>query len=1189
MISVNEEYKNVLKSDEQQYDAYIILEDGTKVDTDISGLKPIYNLGEKIIGNFATKRVEFTLFNTGKYNITNKEFEAFIGLKVNNEFKYTSIGKYIADKPVLKDEATDENTIKARDYSLKFKVAYEPILTFPCSVKKAISDICGYLNIDYIENNFINGDYILQEFYIDEEATFFDVIKILVEAGFANAFITNTNKLIVKSPSMTVNYKFDLNELFELKKEDNKFGKLNSVVASRIVADDGSTTEDVYAKDENSITTNGLYEYKIIQNDAIDYDRQTAVNNMLTGILNFEYNPAKLETVYNPALEVGDMLEVPDKKTDTSFLLFAKEICADLSNGLMTIESTEKTKTETDYKSATNKDKRRKTEIKVNKLEGEITQRIESVETTADEALDNTDILDEFIEQKEVQIEAAESTLQNVQLFGESVQKTREGYNKFPYTTNTYSSSGITVTRNEDGTYTFNGTTFSLEGEIGLKVFSKTDFEEEVKFENGKTYKLTVKEFSGSKTGGSITVAVKKDTGEMVYNYINQGSPIITATYDAILEFANLYVGSANVTFNNYKIGVMITEGSDDKEFEQYGAMPSIDYPSSVNSIKNIDYKITGKNAIYDTFSKTKGFITYKVAKENITQNMLFSGIIDSNVKATVYFSVDDKIVSAGEINIIENTKFSKVINVTNEILGLVKNSQNIFLQIYNNQVDFSNFNDKEIMLEHGTVLTDYEPYKEVKTTIALPENVELCSLPNGVEDYTDSTGVIHKKIGKMVLGTQNWSVYQSEGNADRYYCFTSDVDSLIKEYSTQNTYNFCNIAQSVEMLLTSTVVDKDSFCIGYQGTARLRFMLKKDVIDAQEGDTLSAKLNNLFISKNAYILAENIEEATQNLAETEKTKLQNLETFEGINNITTNATLSAEYFRNIDLNKAFETKTSATNKYTEIKSTTDTIKNTVAETNSYVDNAVMSKIVATEQSIEGLKISLQQTGGQNLIKNSTLKFGLSKNVTTTGTVTVEEYTEIQNNTVSKSAIKINAGNVIYEPCDVKEGNVYTFSCLVNKLELANASITITNVLDNKIDVVAEAEKFVEIGYTFVALSSKVQIKLESDTNYTLFSDCMLSAGAERKAWQLASGEISNKGVNINDDGAEFFNSDVNTKLTISSTGTNIINTETGEVRAKFNADDTLVNNLTVEGISRHGRLIHTDFGTHITTSWNNN
>ena len=172
---------------------------------------------------------------------------------------------------------------------------------------------------------------------------------------------------------MTADYELGLNELFDLKKEDNIFGPINSIVASRIVADDGSTTEDVYKKNEDSISKNGLYEYKIIQNEAIDYDRQTAVNNMLAGILNFKYNPAKIEAVYNPAVEIGDMLKVPDKKTATSFLLFAKEIIADLSNGLMTIESTEKTQTETDYKSATNKDKKRITEAKVNKLEGKIT------------------------------------------------------------------------------------------------------------------------------------------------------------------------------------------------------------------------------------------------------------------------------------------------------------------------------------------------------------------------------------------------------------------------------------------------------------------------------------------------------------------------------------------------------------------------------------------------------------------------------------------------------------------------------------------------------------------------------------------------------------------------------------------------------------------------------------------------
>ena len=287
MYTKIDEYKDTLKSDEQQYDAYIVLEDGTKVDTDISGFKIISNLGQKIIGNFVARRIEFNLFNTNLYNITNKEFEAFVGLKVNGVFNYISLGKFIANKPEVKDEKTDECSITAQDYSLKFKVKYEPVITFPCTVSSAIQQICSNLEIDYKINSFINANYILKEFFIDEEATFFDVIKTLAETGFANAYIDNSNSLIIKSPKKTSDYSFALNEIFELKKEDNKFGPLNAVVASRVVADDGSTTEDVYARNEQSITQNGIYEYKIIQNDAIDYDRQTAVDNMLAGILDF--------------------------------------------------------------------------------------------------------------------------------------------------------------------------------------------------------------------------------------------------------------------------------------------------------------------------------------------------------------------------------------------------------------------------------------------------------------------------------------------------------------------------------------------------------------------------------------------------------------------------------------------------------------------------------------------------------------------------------------------------------------------------------------------------------------------------------------------------------------------------------------------------------------------------------------
>lgn len=322
-------------------------------------------------------------------------------------------------------------------------------------------------------------------------------------------------------------------------------------------------------------------------------------------------------------------------------------------------------------------------------------------------------------------------------------------------------------------------------------------------------------------------------------------------------------------------------------------AEPSIDNPSPITSIGAINYKTTGKN-VFDGEMEL-GSINWINGEFEDNANCIRSKNYIEVIPGQYYAFSNNRNYTHNVYCYDKNKQFINAEAVANNTSYQIPANAK-YIRFRTTQGTVENNLDTDFQIEKGSTVTDFEPYKEKTSTIALPEGVELCSLPNGVEDDVDSTGVIHKKILKIALGTQNWSVYQSEGNADRYYCFTSDIDSLIKEYSTQNTYNFCNVAKSLGMLLTSTAVDKDSFCIGYQGTARLRFMLKKDVIDAQEGDTLSAKLNNLFISKNAYILAENIEEATQNLAETEKTKLQNLETFEGINNITSNAPISAVY-----------------------------------------------------------------------------------------------------------------------------------------------------------------------------------------------------------------------------------------------------------------------------------------------------
>lgn len=1158
MINVTDTIKEACEISTTQYDK-IVLDNEEYVINNVELDDDCYDEGN-IFGTAIAKTLSFETDST--INLEGKEFKYYTGIKTVVGTEWVCLGTFII-QDVEPNDTKKITKVNAMDYMLKSNIEYVSELDYSTNtvtILQVLQEACNKAGFTLGTFDFPNSDFIVDSNQFEPGTLIRQVISAVAQISGSVAKIKNDDKLYLITPKTngTVRKVFKLSDYSEIEiKRATHPINLVSLGMSDIEG------ENVVMRDEESISQNG--ENSLILNDNpfayTEAKRQQLITAIFNAVKGFEYKSYSLVGQCIPYLEVLDNIQLEDFDGNVynSFLFrFYNKSPNGLESEMSAPSLTDATVKYQNVAGAVQIAKR--TEYIVNKQEQIITQRIESVETTADEALDNTDILDEFIEQKEVQIEAAESSLQNVEIFGESTQEARSSKNLLKHYYDkgfSYTSNGITFKINEDYSVTINGTAtdnafFNLNNVEGYYT----------PISEGKTYTA----YTGVANEGLSFVLKTLDNTLLIYlTNATQKSYLSTYTGNT-----SMYLRvTSGYTLNNLIVYPMLVEGTEITEYEPYWESPSVDYPSPITNIINtINYKTTGKN-IFDGEMEL-GSINWQNGEfEDNTNCIRSKNYID---------------VTAGEFYAFSNSR-----NYTHNVYCYNKNKQFIsaesvanntsykipvnikYIRFRTTQGNVENNLDTDFQIEKGSTVTSFELYKEKTTTITLPQGVELCGKDN-FQDSIDSNGVITKKLRILKFdGTENWIFNNT------YNCFSLYMNG---EVINKNFFPISNyfVEKAVANLQTEYGMYSrwsGNLFIGFPNATLEEFkswLVEKNA----EGEPLE-------------ILIQSENPSTYELNETEKLKLQNLETFEGINNITTNATLSAEYFRNIDLNKAFETKTSATNKYTEIKSTTDTIKNTVAETNSYVDNTVMSKIVATEQSIEGLKISLQQTGGQNLIKNSTLKFGLSKNVITTGTVTVEEYTEIQNNTVSKSAIKINAGNVIYEPCDVKEGNMYTFSCLVNKLELANASITVTNVLDNKIDVVAEAEKFVEIGYTFVALSSKVQIKLESDTNYTLFSDCMLSAGAERKAWQLASGEISNKGVNINDDGAEFFNSDVNTKLTISSSGTNIINTETGEVRTKFNADDTLVNNLTVEGISRHGRLIHTDFGTHITTSWSDN
>lgn len=424
MYDTSELYKEILNSSEQRYGSYIELEDGTKITSndDLSGLKITDTIGNNLIGNFSPKIANISILNNKNYDLTDKRFKLFAGLYLNDtDIEYIPYGTFIVSKPTENDKATKEISLEAKDISYLFDVEYERELfesIFPCTVIEWTQAICNKVGVPLANIDFPNADTILHfQPYTEDGATYRNVIAKIAEAVASFAKTGRDDKLYFKQITSVVKIakNITLNTSFEQTKDDLLYGPINSIVASRIVADDGSTTEDVYVKDEESISKNGLCEYKIKENWIIDDNREEFIKNILESLGGTTFNTGNVEIISDPSLDVGDFVEVSDVENDTSFILLVMNNELDATTYTSIIESSMPSKTETDYNSATTskKEKIRRTELKVNKLEGEITSVIENVTEQNNKISQVTQTVDE--------LNSKISDIADITTFGESI------------------------------------------------------------------------------------------------------------------------------------------------------------------------------------------------------------------------------------------------------------------------------------------------------------------------------------------------------------------------------------------------------------------------------------------------------------------------------------------------------------------------------------------------------------------------------------------------------------------------------------------------------------------------------------------------------------------------------------------------------------------------------------------------
>lgn len=222
--------------------------------------------------------------------------------------------------------------------------------------------------------------------------------------------------------------------------------------------------------------------------------------------------------------------------------------------------------------------------------------------------------------------DSAESRFKSFKVCGNSKQETREGYNLLDMRNAvSYPDSGITCTVKEDGSYSYVGTATN----DAINVWFRGGYYSEITEENtlfvleaGTYYIKDVVLFSGTS---------KIDT-------INQ---IATLTKDMSITGIRAPSAKIGTTYNEIKYPI-VAKSDVAVEWEQYGATPSLEFPSEVQAVGD------NKNLLKNTaITKTVNGITFTVNEDGtVTANGTATSTSYIAINTFSYIANQDYILS---------------------------------------------------------------------------------------------------------------------------------------------------------------------------------------------------------------------------------------------------------------------------------------------------------------------------------------------------------------------------------------------------------------------------------------------------------------------------------------------------------------------------------------------------------------
>lgn len=315
-------------------------------------------------------------------------------------------------------------------------------------------------------------------------------------------------------------------------------------------------------------------------------------------------------------------------------------------------------------------------------------------------------------------------------------QDSRVGYNLLENKLTTKTNGGVTFTKNTDGSVSYDGTS------TGSYSLCYADLNTENIFEEGKTYYINA---NGTNNEVGLYV-IYKTSGEYIGAPLAKGSNevkwVVPSGITQVFIRAVVFSNGVNVT--GQKICPQITTESG-KPYEQFGAMPSLAFPSEVKGVSgHYDTVVENKNLLENNLtSKTINGLDVVV---NNDKTIIINGTATAT---TVLNLINDEIGTNASERILKkgtytlsgcpsggsgSTNYKLDINtptapfmtdIGNKITSTFEEDKTytgIRIVIYSGCV-CNNLTFKP-MLEKGKVATDYTPHQEQLLPIDIPFNM---------------------------------------------------------------------------------------------------------------------------------------------------------------------------------------------------------------------------------------------------------------------------------------------------------------------------------------------------------------------------------------------------------------------------------------------------------------------------------